>query len=112
MGKADGGNELLPGTLDLLILKILSRGAMHGYGIAERIREASDEFLRIEEGSLYPALQRLELQGWVRSEWGRSSNNRRAHFYELTRAGRKQLGIELSYFGRMVAALSRVLERA
>jgi transcriptional regulator len=112
MAKPQHNNELLPGTLDLLILKILSRSPMHGYGIAERIRKTSDEFINVEEGSLYPALQRLELQGWVSSEWGRSENNRRAHFYRLTRGGRKQLGLELSYFGRMVAALNRVIERA
>jgi PadR family transcriptional regulator PadR len=80
--------ELLPGTLDMLILKSLTRGVMHGYGIAEHIRLLSAEVLHVEEGSLYPALQRLQIQGWIDSEWGHSVNNRRARYYRLTKVGR------------------------
>lgn len=104
--------ELLPGTLDMLILKSLTRGVMHGYGIAEHIRQLSDEVLQVEEGSLYPALQRLQIQGWIASEWGHSVNNRRARYYRLTRAGRKQLGDAESSFGRLIAAITRVMKPA
>ena len=104
--------EVLPGTLDMLILKTLTLGAMHGYGIAQHIRQTSKEALRLEEGSLYPALQRLQVNGWVQSEWGTSANNRRARFYRLTAAGRKQLGIEESNFERMIAAIGRVMQTA
>jgi PadR family transcriptional regulator, regulatory protein PadR len=105
-------NDLLPGTLDLMILKTLERAPMHGYGIAQAIKRLSDEVLRVEEGSLYPALQRLLLQGWVKAEWKMTETNRRARFYTLTAAGRKQLGVELSEFEQMIAAIGRVLERA
>src|SRR5579862_7924764 len=101
--------DLLPGTLDMLILKTLSRGALHGYGIAQSIKLASDDVLTVEEGSLYPALQRLLLQGWVKAEWKMTDNNRRARFYTLTAAGRKQLGAELSQFHQLIAAIGRVL---
>lgn len=101
--------ELLPGTLDLLILKTLSRGPLHGYGIALRIKRSSDDVLTVEEGSLYPALQRLLLQGWLKAEWKMTETNRRARFYTLTAAGRKQLGHEVSQFKQMVAAIGRVL---
>jgi transcriptional regulator len=101
--------DLLPGTLDLLILKALSLDVMHGYGIAEHIQRTSDDVLQVEEGSLYPALKRLELQGWVASEWGHSANNRRARFYRLTAAGRKQLGLAEANFSRLVEAVARVL---
>ena len=104
--------DLLPGTLDMLILKTLTRGALHGYGIAQSIRRTSDDVLTVEEGSLYPALQRLLLQGWVKAEWKTSETNRRARYYKLTAAGRKQLGIELSKFERMVEAMGRVLRDA
>jgi len=104
--------ELLPGTLDMLILKSLTRGVMHGYGIAEHIRQLSDEVLQVEEGSLYPALQRLQIQGWIASEWGHSVNNRRARYYRLTRAGRKQLGEAESSFGRLIDAITRVMKPA
>jgi PadR family transcriptional regulator PadR len=104
--------ELLPGTLDMLILKSLTRGVMHGYGIAEHIRQLSDEVLQVEEGSLYPALQRLQIQGWIASEWGHSVNNRRARYYRLTRAGRKQLGEAESSFGRLIEAITRVMKPA
>jgi PadR family transcriptional regulator PadR len=104
--------ELLPGTLDMLILKTLTRDVMHGYGIAEHIRQMSDEVLQVEEGSLYPALQRLQLRGWIASEWGYSINNRRARYYRLTRAGRRQLDQSESSFARLVDAITRVMRPA
>ncbi|MGC2618162.1 MAG: PadR family transcriptional regulator [Acidobacteriaceae bacterium] len=104
--------DLLPGTLDMLILKTLTRGALHGYGIAASIKRTSDEVLTVEEGSLYPALQRLLLQGWVKAEWKMTDTNRRARYYTLTAAGRKQLGVELSQFDQMIAAITRVLQDA
>ena len=100
---------LLPGTLDLLILKVLVREPMHGYGIAQRVKQASDSVLQVGESSLYPALQRLLLNGWVKAEWGASENNRRARFYTLTPAGRKQLAAEREDFDRMIAAIQKVL---
>src|SRR5271157_5895318 len=102
--------ELLPGTLDLLILKTLVRGTMHGYGIAQHLRQVSDEVLQVGESSLYPALQRLLLNGWVKAEWGASDNNRRARFYTLTATGRRQLASERAEFSRMIGAIQKVLE--
>ena len=104
--------DLLPGTLDMLILKTLSRRSMHGYGIALSIKRQSDDVLTVEEGSLYPALQRLLVQGWVKAEWKMTETNRRARYYTLTGAGRKQLGVELSQFEQMIAAIGRVLQDA
>ena len=104
--------ELLPGTLDMLILKTLSRQVMHGYGIAEHIRQVSSDVLKVEEGSLYPALQRLQLQGLVASEWGYSANNRRARYYRLTAAGRRALGESESSFSRLMDAIARVMRPA
>jgi len=104
--------DLLPGTLDMLILKTLTSGVMHGYGIAEHIKRTSERVLQIEEGSLYPALQRLQVQGLVASEWGHSVNNRRARYYRLTRAGRKRLGETESSFDRLVEAIGRVMKPA
>ena len=104
--------ELLPGTLDLLILKTVARAPLHGYGIAQAIKRMSDEVLTVEEGSLYPALQRLLLRGWLKAEWKMTETNRRARFYTLTPAGRKQLGVEISEFERMMAAIGRVLQNA
>jgi PadR family transcriptional regulator, regulatory protein PadR len=101
--------ELLPGTLEMLILKTLSIETMHGYGIAQHIQKISAEVLKVEEGSLYPALQRMLLKGWVTAEWKTSANNRRARYYKLTAAGRKQLGIEESNFSQIFAAILRVL---
>jgi PadR family transcriptional regulator len=112
MGKKTVRQDLLPGTLDMLILKSLSRGVMHGYGVAEHIRMLSDEVLRVEEGSLYPALQRLQLQGLIASEWGHSVNNRRARYYRLTAAGRRQLGQTESGFARLIEAIGRVMRPA
>lgn len=105
-------NDLLPGTLEMLILQTLTRGDMHGYGIAQHIQTLSDEVLQIEEGSLYPALQRLLVKGWVTGEWGRSENNRRARYYRITPAGRRQLGLEAEEFRRTVAAIARVMQPA
>ena len=102
--------DLMPGTLDMMILKTLSRGAQHGYGIALSIKRLSEEVLAVEEGSLYPALQRLLLRGWVKAEWKQTETNRRARFYTLTAAGRKQLSVELSHFEQMIAAIGRVLQ--
>jgi transcriptional regulator len=102
--------DLLQGTLDMLILKTLTRGQLHGYAIAEFIQATSDDALRVEEGALYPALHRLELRGLLASEWGLSENNRRAKYYRLTAAGRKQLAHETEHWGRMAAAIGRILE--
>jgi PadR family transcriptional regulator, regulatory protein PadR len=110
MGNAK--DKLMPGTLDMLILKTLTRGIMHGYGIAQHIQQMSDDALQVEEGSLYPALQRMQLQGWITSEWGQSANNRRARFYKLTPAGRKQLGQEVSSYESMLRAIARVMRPA
>jgi transcriptional regulator len=110
--KKTSGGELLPGTLDLLILKTVSRGAMHGYAIARSIQVASNEVLRVEEGALYPALHRLEVRGLLRSEWGASDNNRRAKYYRLTALGRRQLDIEAEYWNRVAAAVFRVMRTA
>lgn len=104
--------ELMPGTLDMLILTTLTRAPLHGYAIARSIQRISDDVLTVEEGSLYPALQRLLLQEWVKAEWRKTETNRRARYYTLTPAGRKQLGLEMSQFRQMVAAIGRVLEDA
>jgi len=105
-----GGGDLLPGTLDMLILKALTRGSMHGYSIAQFIHRASDEVLRVEEGALYPALHKLEVRGWLRSEWGTSENNRRAKFYRLSALGRRQLDRESDYWSRVATAVTRVMQ--
>ena len=110
MGKQK--SELLPGTLEMLILQTLRRRELHGYGIAQHLRQASDDVLRIEEGSLYPALQRLELKEWVTAEWRTTENNRRARYYRITPAGRRQLQAEAADFGRIVAAIARVMDPA
>jgi PadR family transcriptional regulator, regulatory protein PadR len=101
--------ELLQGTLDLLILRTLSWGSTHGYGIARWIQQVTGDALRIEEGSLYPALHRLERRGWIKSEWGLSENNRRAKYYQLTARGRHQLRAEASTWGVFADAVSKVL---
>ncbi len=102
--------DVLRGTLDLLVLKTLdSLGPLHGYGIARRIEQVSDNLLALNQGTLYPALLRLEQRGWIRAEWGASDNNRRARFYSLTKAGRKQLAAEASDWERMAAMIGRVL---
>jgi transcriptional regulator len=110
MARNSTKNELLPGTLEMLILKTLTRGAQHGYGIAQQIQQVSDEVLQVEEGSLYPALQRLLLKGWVKAEWSLSENNRRARYYTLTAAGKKQLNAEAENFNRMIAAIAQVMQ--
>ena len=112
MGKMAATPDLLPGTLDLLILRVLARGTAHGYGIAQQIKKISEEVLQVGESSLYPALQRLLLSGWVTAEWGASENNRRARYYRLTAAGRKQLAVEREEFQRIIIAIQRVLENA
>src|SRR5579863_7054736 len=100
--------ELLPGTLDLLILRTLTGGPMHGYGVAQRLKEVSGDVLQVGESSLYPALQRLLMNGWVKAEWRASENNRRARYYRLTAAGRKQLRIERHQFSRLIGAIHKV----
>ena len=109
---ANEKSDLLQGTLDLLILKSLQNEPMHGFGISVRIRQMSDEVLQVEQGSLYPALYRLEERGWIKAEWGVSENNRRARFYELTAAGRKQLTAETDEWRRVSAAINLVLKGA
>jgi transcriptional regulator len=109
MGLTNTPSDLLPGTLELLILKALRSGAKHGYGIVEHLRVVSDGVLRIGESALYPALQRLLLNGWVKAEWGTSENNRRARYYTLTATGRRQLTAEHAEFDRMVSVIQRVL---
>src|SRR5260370_12229144 len=101
--------DLLPGTLDMMVLKILTRGHLHGYAIAQLIQQLSDDLLRVEEGSLYPALQRLELNGWITGEWGLSANNRRARFYKLTPHGRKEFAGEAGRYKRVTCAVAPVL---
>jgi transcriptional regulator len=111
MGRGEGV-ELLPGTLDLMILRTLMTGSMHGYGIAQHLQSVSGEVLHVGESSLYPALQRLLLNGWVKAEWGASDNNRRARYYTLTAAGRKHLALERQKFDRLILAIHKVLGTA
>ena len=108
----DNPGDLLPGTLDLLILKALARGPLHGYAVAEWLHQTSDDVLKVEEGALYPALHRLELRGLLDAKWGTSDNNRRAKFYSLTAAGRKQLAQETEFWSRMSGAVARILQTA
>ena len=103
------GGELLRGTLDLLVLRVLSKGAMHGWGIGEHLTELSDEVFLVQQGSLYPALQRLRRQGWIQASWRKSENNRRARYYELTAAGRKRLKLEVDAWRRASGAVERIL---
>ena len=112
MGLTNQPPDLLPGTLELLILRALVAGQLHGYAIAERLKFLSQDVLQVGESSLYPALQRLLLNGWVRAEWGASENNRRARFYTLTAAGKKRLAAERAEFERLVGAIQRVLQLA
>jgi len=109
MGLTNQPPDLLPGTLDLLILRALVAGPLHGYGIADRLKIVSQDVLQVGESSLYPALQRLLLNGWVKAEWGASENNRRARYYTLTAAGRRQLAAERAEFDRMVGGIEGVL---
>ena len=109
MGLTNTSSDLLPGTLELLILKALVSGAKHGYGIVEHLRLASDDVLRIGESALYPALQRLLFNGWVKASWGTSENNRRARYYTLTVSGRRQLAAERAEFDRMIGVIQQVL---
>jgi transcriptional regulator len=109
MGKSSKG-DLLQGTLDLLILKTLALGPQHGWGISQRIQQISEDVLQVNQGSLYPALHRLEEQGWIDSEWGVSDTNRQAKFYRLTRAGQRQLEVEAAQWARITAAVGRILD--
>ena len=109
MGMPKSKTDLLPGTLDMLVLKMLLRGHLHGYAIAQLIEQLSDGLLRVEEGSLYPALQRLELNGWIEGEWGLSANNRRARFYKLTADGRKHLAEESARYRQVTGAVARIM---
>jgi transcriptional regulator len=109
MGKLQQPPELLPGTLYLLALRTLRAGPLHGYAIARRIRDASGDALQIEDGSLYPALNRMLVKGWLESEWGISENNRKARFYKLTALGRKQLDLETKEFDTLIAAIQMVM---
>jgi PadR family transcriptional regulator PadR len=109
---ADDREELLKGTLDMLVLQTLTVQPMHGYAIAQHIERLSGEVLAVEQGSLYPALERLQKKGWVTSKWGASPTGRRARYYTLTATGRRQLGAEITSFDRVLAAIQRVLQRA
>lgn len=102
--------DLLQGTLDVLVLKTLATGAMHGWGIAQRIQQVSEDVLRVNQGSLYPALHRLESEGWIAAEWGASENNRKAKYYRLTRTGQRQLEAETETWRRLAEAVGRVLQ--
>ena len=104
--------DLLRGTVDLLILRTLAHGPLHGYAIAQRLRVVSDDVLHVGESSLYPSLQRLLLKGWVRASWGTSENNRRARYYTITAAGKKHLAVERAEFERMLGAMTRVMKEA
>jgi len=104
-------SDLLQGTLDLLILKTLALESMHGWGIAQRIQQVSNDALQIGQGSLYPALHRLEYKGWIQADWGASENNRKARFYSLTKAGKKQLAAELENWGRLTTAIALIIEQ-
>jgi transcriptional regulator len=104
--------EMLPGTLGMLVLRVLQPGPLHGYAIAQRIHQLSNELLQVEEGSLYPALQRMLLKGWVKAEWGVSETNRKVRFYRLTAAGRKQLQAEIEDFDRVMQGIAGVLAKA
>ncbi|NOT07049.1 MAG: PadR family transcriptional regulator [Gemmatimonadales bacterium] len=104
--------DLLPGTLDMLILKTLTSQSMHGYGIAQHIQRLSQDVIRVEEGSLYPALQRMRQKGWIKAEWGQTPNNQRARYYTVTRTGRRQLGTEESSFADLMVAIARIMKPA
>ena len=109
---ASGKHDLLPGTLDMLILKTLSVSPMHGYGIAQHIKRLSRDVLHVEEGSLYPALQRLRQRGWLKAEWGQTPNNQRARYYTITALGRRQLGEQQAGFAELLEAIARVMRPA
>jgi len=110
--RSSSSAELLPGTLDMLVLRTLTLQPMHGYAIAQHIRRLSDSVLSVEQGSLYPALERLQHKGWVTSKWGETPTKRRARYYTISAAGRKQLGAEISSFDRVLAAIQRVMAGA
>ena len=107
-----GKQDLLPGTLEMMVLKALTRGPLHGYAITQSLRHLSHDVIQVEEGSLYPALQRLELNGWIDGEWGLSAHNRRARFYKLTPSGRRKLAAETARYREMSGAIARVMRMA
>ena len=109
---SESRSELLPGMLDMLVLKTLAVQPMHGYAIAQHLHRLSDEAIRVEEGSLYPALQRMRQKGWIRAEWKQTPNNQRARYYTITAAGRKALGLQEDGFERMLAAVRRIMRTA
>ena len=109
---APSRRDLLPGTLDMLILRTLNAQAMHGYGIAQHLKRLSADVIQVEEGSLYPALQRMRQKGWVRAEWRQTPNNQRARYYTVTAAGRKQFGAQAAGFAEVVAAIGRIMRPA
>jgi PadR family transcriptional regulator PadR len=108
----DARRDLLPGTLDMLILKTLSAQPMHGYGIAQHLQRISDDVIRVEEGSLYPALQRMRQKGWIKAEWGQTPNNQRARYYTITATGRRQLGEQATGFAALMGAINRIMKPA
>jgi PadR family transcriptional regulator PadR len=112
MARSKSRSDLLPGTLDMLVLYTLTLGALHGYAIAQHIEKLSDDVLQVEQGSLYPALARHHKNGWATSKWGESPTGRRARYYTITASGRKQLGEEISDFDRVLLAINRVMKRA
>lgn len=112
MPKSSSRRELVPGTLDMLVLHTLTLGSLHGYAIAQHIEKLSEEVLQVEQGSLYPALERLQRQGFVTSKWGETPTGRHARYYTITASGRKQLGAEISEFDRAMLAINRVMRRA
>jgi len=112
MPKSSSRRDLVPGTLDMLVLDTLTLGSLHGYAIAQHIEKLSEEVLKVEQGSLYPALERLQRQGYVTSKWGQTPTGRRARYYTITASGRKQLGEEISEFDRAMLAINRVMRRA
>ena len=111
-GSVPAKSELLKGTLDMLVLQTLTMRPLHGYAISQQIEASSNDMLRVEQGSLYPALERLQKKGWVTSKWGESPTGRRARYYTITAAGRRQLGEKISSFDRVLAAIGRVMNRA
>jgi PadR family transcriptional regulator, regulatory protein PadR len=112
MAKSTSRSGLMPGTLDMLVLHTLTLGALHGYAIAQHIEKLSEQVLQVEQGSLYPALERLQTKGWVTSKWGESPTGRKARYYTITASGRRQLGAEVSDFDRVSLAINRVMRRA
>ena len=112
MSKKETQRDLFPGALEMMILRTLKRQPLHGYALVQHIKQLSDDLLQVEEGSLYPALQRMLVKGWVKAEWGATAENRRARYYRLTAAGKKQLEVEMTQFERVIQAIGRVIQTA